>query len=159
MLLGARLSISVLASVCTLLGRPLLPVKTLTLLGYYWPSFVWFYWFRNCLWKLLIVSRILPVSLYFKIINILSFAENYSLGYTLAVFVQFFCFLLHSNPDWSGISSFGDETIFPINGHLFVYTYVKCSCFQQKVAQGFWRLRFQLCITFVINYRFKWNKR
>ena len=33
------------------------------------------------------------------------------------------------------------------------------SRFQYKVAQGISRLRFQLCITFVPDYRFKWNKR
>ena len=33
------------------------------------------------------------------------------------------------------------------------------SRFQQKVAQGISRLRFQLWITFILDYRFTWNKR
>ena len=31
--------------------------------------------------------------------------------------------------------------------------------FQQKVAQGISRQRFQLCITFVLDDRFKWKQR
>ena len=86
------------------------PVKTLTLLGYYSPSFVWFFW----LGKLpLETSHFFKnITCFFKIINILS--KNCGLGYILAVLVQFFYFLLHSNQDWLVISSFGDETIFPI---------------------------------------------
>ena len=31
--------------------------------------------------------------------------------------------------------------------------------FQQKVAQGILRVRFQISVTFVLDYQFKWNKR
>ena len=47
--------------------------------------------------------------------------------------------------------------------HSFVYKVInrknRFSRFHQKVAQDISGLRFQLCITFVLDYRFTWNER
>ena len=47
--------------------------------------------------SLLIVSRTLPVSVYFKTINTHSSTEKCGLGCAPTIFVQVFCFLLHSS--------------------------------------------------------------
>ena len=52
---------------------------------------------ETCLWNLLIVSRTLPVSVYFKTINTRSSTEKCGLGCAPTIFVLFFCFLLHSS--------------------------------------------------------------
>ena len=55
-------------------------------------------WFGNCPSRnLLIVSRILPVSVYFKTINTRPSSEKCGLESVPTIFVQFFCFLLHSS--------------------------------------------------------------
>ena len=84
-----------------------------------------------------------------------------------AIFVQFFWILLLSSVLVLGftyralehyrILDYVTRVIIP----LFKWWTVENRFlrFQQKVAQGISRLRFQLWITFVLDYRFIWNKR
>ena len=86
----------------------------------------------------------------------------------LAIFVQFFCSLLHSSVpvlcftyrktlEHYRIIDYITRVIIPLFKWLNVEN--RFSRFQQKVAQSISRLRFQLCITFVLDYQFTWKKR
>ena len=106
--------------------------------------------------------------IYFKTISLHSSTENCGLGCAPAIFVQFFCFLLQSSVPVLGftyrkaqahyrILDYVRSVIIPLFELLTVKS--RFSRFQQKVAQCISRLHFQLCITFVLDYRFTWNKR
>ena len=102
------LTIPILAWVRAVLGRALLPTFLFKLKPY-WTYLIVIV--HHCLsakcplipklhLNLLIVPRTLPVSVYFKTTNTRSFTENCGLGCAPAIvmiFVQFFCFLLHSS--------------------------------------------------------------
>ena len=59
---------------------------------------------RKLPWNIMIVSRTLPISVYFKTINIRSSTENCGVGCAPAIFVQFFCFLFHSPVPFLGFT-------------------------------------------------------
>ena len=103
-------------------------------------------------WNLLIVSRTLPISVYFKTIYTRSSTKNCGVGCAPGIVVQFFCFLFYLSVPVFGftyrkaLAQFQNiwlcnkcDNSFCLNDKPWKNRF---SRFHQKVAQGISRLRF-----------------